>query len=229
MGVLALVGIVGVIFHFFHQRASTAPIEPKNISRNQKSRPRIEIRGFSFNRNLDGKRVILIKADKFIVERKKIGFFTFSLMNVARFENALVKIYGRTRQPEDKSDKLHDNILQDLTFKDAISKEILSSLPVKRISSIVMKPIYVEIHDERSIVTRITADSAAVRLTKRNILFKGNIRVVSGSRVLTTNRLRMLPEKATLKTNGHFLLKTPEKQLEGRGLTPDVFLRPVTS
>lgn len=78
-----------------------------------------------------------------------------------------------------------------------------------------MEPVCAELHDEQSSVTRISAASAVIRLKKRCILFKGNIRVVSGARVLTTSRLSLFPENAVIRTDQHFTLKTPEKELKG--------------
>ena len=115
------------------------------------------------------------------------------------------------------SERLHPDpeLHRDITFKDVFSRQTLASFPIKRISSIQMEPVYVTLHDEQSVVTQISAASAAIRLKKRDILFKGNVRVASGARVLTTGQLRMLAEKAVIKTDRHFVLKRPEKQYEG--------------
>jgi len=86
----------------------------------------------------------------------------------------------------------------------------------------------VEIHDEQSAVTQISASSAAIRLKKRDIVFKGDVKVVSGSRILKTDRLRMLPEDFTIRADRHFVLNTTEKQLEGNQLTTDIFLKPIS-
>jgi hypothetical protein len=194
-GVLLVVCFAGPIILYYHHRASNVENHREDISDYRHPRPRHEIRGFRFDSNHDGKRVISIKV--------------------------FIHLYGRGGSAEDKSDDW-----QDLTFKDVFSREILPSFPIKRISSIVMEPVCVKLHDEQFVVTQISASSASIRLKKRDILFKGNVRVVSGSRVLTTDQLRMLPEEGVIKTDRHFILKTPEKQWEGARLTTDVFLRP---
>ena len=114
---------------------------------------------------------------------------------------------------------------QDLTFKGIFSKAALPSFQVKKISSIVMEPVCLELHDEQSSVARISAASAVIRLKKRCIIFKGNVKVVSGPRVLTTSRLSLFPENAVIKCDQHFTLKTPEKELNGERLTFDIFLQ----
>jgi len=211
----------------------------KNISHyKQRHRPRHEIRGFSFNSSQDGRKVISIKADRFSIKKKKLGFLSFGLMNEARFDNAIIHIYGRDetevggrrsevgkRQKSELARRQSGGGQKNLTFKGIFSKDSLPSFQVKRISSIVMEPVCLELHDEQSSVTRISAASAVIRLKKRYILFKGNVRVVSGSRVLTTSRLSLFPENAVIRCDQHFTLKTPEKELKGDRLTSDIFLK----
>ena len=212
----------------FHYRASISPVGKKQILRHGSQGPQLEIRGFRYNRHVEGRRVIVIKADRIIVEKKKLGFFRFRLMNVAKFENALIQIYGK-REITDTADTVDDHLLKGLTFEEAFSKETFSSIPAKRISSMVMAPIYIEIHDEQSVVASISAGSAAVRFTRHYLLFENNVKVVSGDRVLTTDRLRLILDKAMLQTKGHFFLKVSDRQWEGHGLTTDVFLNPLDS
>ena len=143
-------------------------------------------------------------------------------MNEAKFENAVIHIYGRSIQSaksgvegrektavrdqgsevggrsglsEKKFDRSLTNIKpqQNLTFKGMFSKDTLPSFRVKKISSIVMKPVCLELHDEQSSVTKISAASAVIRFKKQYVFFKGNVRVVSGERVLTTSRLSLFP------------------------------------
>jgi len=221
LGVLVLVCFAGPIILYYHHRASNVENHREDISGYRHPRPRHEIRGFRFDSNHDGKRVISIKADRFSIQKKKLGFFRIGLMNEAILENVFIHLYGRGGLAEDKSDDW-----QDLTFKDVFSRETMPSFPIKRISSIVMEPVCMKLHDEQFVVTQISASSASIRLKKRDILFKGDVRVVSGSRVLTTDQLRMLPEEGVIKTDRQFILKTSEKQWKGLRLTTDVFLRP---
>ncbi len=112
-----------------------------------------------------------------------------------------------------------------MTFKGVFSKDVLPSFKAKKISSIVMEPVCVELHDEKTVVTQISADWATIRLKRRDILFKGDVKVVSGPRVLTTSRLSLFPENAIIRCDQHFILKTPEKELKGERLTSDIFLK----
>lgn len=230
---LAVAGIAVPIFIYYRHSASLPADNYKNISHyQQRHRPRHEIRGFSFDSSQDGRSLISIKADRFSIKKKKLGFLSFGLINEVRIDNALIHIYGRSELPEKRSDEKRSDISttdikpqRDLTFKGIFSKNALPSFQAKKISSIVMKPVYLELHDEKSVVTQISAASAVVRLKKRYILFKGNVRVVSSSKVLTTSQLSLFPENAVIRCDQHFILKTPEKDLEGDRLTSDIFLK----
>ena len=204
-----------------HPRSSSPVNDPKDVSSYRHLGPRHDIRGFRFDSNYEGRKVLSIKADRFSIQKKKLGFFRFGLMNEARLENALVRIYGKAGKGEAAAS-------QDLTFDDAFLGETIPSFSVKRVSSVVLEPINVELHNDDSVVTRISAASAAIRLAKRDILFKGGVKVVSGSRVLKTDQLSIEPENALMKTDRHFILESPEEKWEGQKLTTDLFLRFIT-
>ena len=228
ISVLAIIIMAGSSALVFHHRALIFPAGKKQIEPYRSAGPQLEIRGFRFNRNVENRRVASITADRLIVEKKKLGFFKFSLLNEATFENTVIKIYGK-RRTTDTSDQFEDDPLKGLTFDEAFSKETFSSIPVKRVSSMVMTPIHIEIHDEQSMVASISAGSATVRFARRHLLFDHNVKVVSGDRVLTTDQLYLVTDKAMLQAKGHFVLKVADKQLEGHGLITDVFLNPLDS
>jgi len=268
----------GLLFAAFHHRSSYSLHELTATPSYKNQRARHEIRGFHYEADYMGRTTLSIKADAFSIQKKKLGSFRFALMNEARFENAVIHIYGEggvqknkpkdsynqnegreqvnlsrgnpplpgTRQvsstemepvvgdsstvPGKKVVQVQDipEPQQGFTFDDIFSKESLPPFPVKRVSSVVLKPITIELHDEDSVVTKISASSGIIRLKQRDILFKGNVRVISGSQVLTTELLSMLPRQAVFKTDRHFILKTPEKQWDGNRLTTDIFLRPIS-
>jgi hypothetical protein len=55
---------------------------------------RLAIGGLAFYGTSGGQKSIAIRADRFVIEKKKFGFLSFSLMNVARLENAVINVYG---------------------------------------------------------------------------------------------------------------------------------------
>lgn len=220
---LSVILIVGLIVAYYDHYSSNNENNHKNISRYPFPKSRHIINGLHFDGWHEGKKVITIEADRFSTEKKKLGFFRFGLMNVARFENAYIHIFGKGLLNRHETDKPQ----QDLTFKDIFSKEALPALPVKKVSSVEIEPVCVELHDEKSVAMKITADFASIRLRKRDIFFTGNVRVESGPNSLTTDTLSFNPDTAVIKTNDHFILKSPEKQEKGNRLKADLFLRQI--
>ena len=264
-----LFGFAAVIFLSYYGDSSNRVDNRQEVSHYRHPKLRAEIKGFRFDGIREGKKTISIKADSFRVEKKKLGFFRFGLMNEARLENAAIDIYGQGGVPEEGSEQLYSNVKHrdDLTFgdvssealpspasevnseaperigdqtqrnhepegfsfEDFFSKDALRSFSTKRICSIVLEPVNVKLHDGKSVVTEVSATSAIIRLKKGDIVFRGDVRVVSGSRVLTTDHLTMHPDKAVIGTDRRFVLKTPEKRFDGEQLTTDIFLRRVNS
>jgi len=226
---IPVVLLVSVLLFVSYQSTSIQDKPEVETSPNY-AKPRHEIKGFRFNSNREGKDVVSITADKFSIRKKKLGFFRIGLMSEAMFENAVVHLYGREllegNQPssKEKGPNFRQKIPRVLTFDGVLKKEALPSFPIKRISAVIMEPVSLVLHDERSVVTQISAISSVIRLKNRDILFRGNVRVVSGGRVLTTDHLSLKPVNAALRTDGQYRLSTPEKNKEGKGLTTDIFL-----
>lgn len=218
--VLAMSSLAVPVCLFYHHRMLPHQDNPKNISRKQYPQPRHAIHGFSFSSTQEGTRTISIKADKFSIQKKKLAYFRFGLISEAILENACVHLYGKKETSKHKS-----GYRQNLSFNALFSNKSLPSFSTKRISSVVMKPVQIKLYDEESEVSRISSSKAVISLTKQNILFTGNVRVESSSRVLTTDELCMDPGEAVIKTDCPFILQTPEKQYKGRSLTTDVLLR----
>jgi hypothetical protein len=234
--VLLAAGFALPILFYVHNQTSTPTdaLKDSSFTRHAATRhpePRHKIDGFGYQGSSNGQTVISIKADSFSLQKKKIGFFRFGLLNEARLDNAVVHIYGNVRSAQAAADGVPNKPGRILTFNNLFKKDFIKEstfgLPLKRISAILMKPASVVLHDEQSVVTRIAASSAVIRLKQQDIIFKGNVRAVSGPAILTTERLVMIPETAVLKTDEHFVLKTPAKQREGQHLTTDVFLNSV--
>ncbi len=233
------------ILFYVHNQTSTPTDALKDSSYTRQAatrhpEPRHKIDGFGYQGSSNGQTVISIKADRFSLQKKKIGFFRFGLMNEARLDNAVVHIYGKRegpsrsaagKSPLKASDRSQTDLQVpgDVTFKGIFKKETLPSFPVKRISAIVIEPVSLNLYQEESLITQINASSATIRLKRRSILFKENVHVVSGSRSLTTDQLIFLPEEGVIKTNRPFVLKTPNEQWDGARLSTDIFLKHVRS
>ncbi|OIP90162.1 MAG: LPS export ABC transporter periplasmic protein LptC [Syntrophaceae bacterium CG2_30_58_14] len=112
-------------------------------------------------------------------------------------------------------------------FGGLFAEETFSSLfPVRNIAEIEVSPVTVRLHNDKSLLTEITAARASVRLKDKEILFTGNVRVSAGSSELTTEHLSFLPGTSRLRTDHPFVLKRGDRTLEGTSLTTDLFLQP---
>ena len=207
---------VGLIFLLLQQRTLTTHNNIPEVPSQKHSKYRVKIKGFQFESLNNGEKILSLKADNFTIEKKKLGFFRFGLINVAIFENAVIDVYLKKKISGNDSNFIRE-ALPSLS-------NALPSFSAKRISSITIEPICLNLRDEKSLFTQITSKVAIVRLKKHNIFFKGDVQVVSGNKSLSSERLIFFPETSFMKTEGHFILKTPEKKLEGNRLTADIFL-----
>ena len=221
-----ILSIASMIFLFNRHRTLSNHNTQQEVLRQKLLQSRLEVKGFKFDRSNSGENILSIKADKFTIEKKKLGFFRLGLINVAIFENAVIDVYLKRKSSGDESKPLGDD--WDFLGEDLPSlRDAFPSFSKKRISSIIIEPVCLNLQGERSLLTQLTAKSAIVRLKNHGILFKGGVRVVSGDKSLITERLNFSPENFVMKTKRHFILKTSDKKLEGNQLTVDFFLNPV--
>ena len=229
IAVLAI-ALAGVVIAFFYLPS----INSKEVVPQSTPSPsyRVSIGGLAFFGTIGGQKSISIKADRFVVEKKKFGFLSFSLINVARLENAVIDVYGvRKKTFKQPSAVGHapsgTSAGEALTFDHVLSNESFSMFPTKNISAIEAGPIVVQFRDDENIFTRLSASSGTVRLKEQDILFSGSVRVTSGSRELFTDQLMFLPQKGLLKVDGNYTMKTGDGSVRGRRLTADIHLKPL--
>lgn len=214
--VVLIVTVAGTIFLFSRNRTLATRDTQQEVSFQKNLKYRLQIKGFKFDSFDDGENVLSIKADTFTIEKKKLGFFRFGLINVAIFKNATIDVYLKRKVSGNDAD---------LTREDLPSlKDALPSFSTRRISSIIIEPACLNLQDEHSLLTKITSNSAIIRLTKQNIIFKGGVQVVSGDKSMITERLNFFTENSIMKADRHFVLITPEKKMEGNHITVDMFL-----
>jgi len=230
-----LLVLAAMVLVYIQHRMSRPEATKPQISHLPAPRDALQIRGFHFDGHFDGKKVLSIKAEKFTIEKKKLGPFSLGLFHVANFRDAVIDIYGRPGTfagipEEDSLEKSSEGKgrspggARPVTFRDVFKKEALPFLPTKRVASVIMEPVCLNLYDERALVTRITASSATIRMKNRDVLFEGNVRVITGKRRLRTDQLSLLPETAMLRVEKHFTLETPEKRLDGENLSTDIYL-----
>lgn len=210
----------GTTLLFVQKRASIfSHAHPSEVSSQSHSNYRLKVEGFCFDSFKDGDKVFSIKAENFTIEKKKLGFLRLGLINTAVFNNAVLDIY-LTENNAKSSDSGSDLVKASLP---SLSKS-LPTLPTKRISSIRIEPMCLNLWDEKTLFTQITSKIAIIGFKKQNIIFEGNVQVVSGDKHLSANRLKFYPENYLMETEGHFIFKTDQKRIEGEQLSVDLFL-----
>ena len=213
---VSVFAVCGTIFLFNQHRTLINQNDQQEVLQQKSLQYRHKIEGFKFDKFDNGERTHSIKADKFTIEKKKLGFFRLGLINVATFKDALIDVYLKERSSGNDSDSIRKALP---SLRDAFP-----SFSKKPVSSIVVENICLNLRDKRSLLTQLTSKSAIIRLNKHDILFEGNVRVASGDKILITEKLNFFPESFLMRARRHFILKTPYKKLEGHGVTVDFFL-----
>jgi hypothetical protein len=234
--ILLVIGMAGGAGYLYMRvRAGGSP-----ASRVGRITPRheVQIRGFQFVGHHEGRRVLAVKADEFTIEKLKLGHFRLNLLNVARLQNGIIDIYGKSKEIEKRvashatareapSPPTGTQGPERVTFGHAFLEKSLPSFGVKRVSSITIQPVTVKLHDEKGPLTEISASSGTIRLKTRDLLFEGEVRVLSGPRVLEADSLSFMPRDARLECTGPYALTTSGNTRRGEGFESDIFLRPV--
>ena len=240
---IAAVALIGGLAFFWFLREPDAPKDRKAAVQ---PAYRMQIEGLRFYGMNQGRRVVSITADRFTLRRGKIGFFSTGLTRTALIENAIIDIYTGAPAPSSRNappsagPPLHNRRLPpaaipkggtaptpEFDFGGLFSEETFSSLfPVRNIAEIEVSPVTVRLHNDKSLLTEITAAKASVLLKDKEIRFTGNVRVSAGSSELTTEDLSFLPGTSRLRTDHPFVLKRGDRTLQGASLTTDLFLQP---
>jgi len=221
---------------YYNKKDSFSRNTPPTKTSVQYPKPRHEIRGLHFSANVHGRTVLCIDADRFTIEKKKIGFFRFGLVNEARFQNAQIKLFANPRSAS--STTLHEvsfskHTQSDImtstrpTFAGAVTQTALPEMPVKRIGNLVCRPVKIDLYEGDMLTSQIKADTAEVGLRERTIIFTGHVRVVSGKNRLATERLIFFPETGLLRTDTTFVLQREGRPTRGSNLLVDILLNPM--
>lgn len=189
---------------------------------------RQQITGFHFEGFSQGQKTLSIYADKLRVEKAKIGVFRFGLSNQVKLENAHIKIYldGLAGKGRPKETNTGENPV--LGLDALLAKDSFSSTGVKRISSVVMSPVRVEVVKKDSVVTEISSGQATIRLRRKDLLFKGDVRVCSGDRLLEASRIIVDPKSMKMECDQGFILRDSHGVRRGRHMVTDIFLSQVS-
>ena len=95
---LVILGFACVIFLYAFQPSQKIASNPMRDTLAGTSSQNHDIQGFRYTGAFEGRKVISVRADRFLIRKKKIGFLRFGLLNEVRFDNARIDIYGRQKK-----------------------------------------------------------------------------------------------------------------------------------
>jgi hypothetical protein len=213
---LVLLSVIGLYFYY----TASSRHKPQQSSK-ARSPYLVIIDGLRVNCLNNGKPALLIFADRFTIEKTKIGVFTFGLTNTARMHNAQIQIFSSKAAGSKKAGYTD--------FKDSLSdKTISAGFPVRtsNIASFEIQPIKVSFLIGNTLVSEISAQSASLQMATKTFVFTGTVRATSGSSTLETDELSFFPAQGLLRTEKNYTLKRPSNPpLQGKGISVNIYLK----
>lgn len=174
-----------------------------------------------------GKTKFALNADNFLIRKKKIGLIRFGLLQEALFENTEITFHiendipalNKSMTPKQNSEYIQQNKSFPSDFEDFFLSH------AKRIHSVIMTPITIYFYDEDKNLSQITAPRASLSLEKQDIILKGDVRLASGVKYITTNQLILSPNEREFHIPNKYILGMHGKEKAGNHLKTDIFLR----
>lgn len=218
----AIMLITGLSLIFFIITPKNQPdLKKKNKTGYRYAKPFQSINGFRYDGHTDSKHLISITCRNLTIRRKKTGFVRFALMKEAILKDGLIKFYTYTDTNKAPLDADIQKALGMITSKDS---KLLSNF--QNISSIIVRPVTIEFYNNKQLATSISASSCVISLSRRKIIFKKPVAVISGKRKLMLDRLELNPENR-LMTGTNYILFSPEGKTSGKRITTDFNLQKV--
>lgn len=203
--------ITGTFFIYLFTAASKNTTHVSTGSFKAVSRPFHDIKGFEYSHNENGHRVFSISADRFTVNKKKMGLIRVALAKEIVLRNARVDIY---RQPREK-----------INLDCIADKKVIDRFKAKRSAAIILRPATLRVHDpESGKETTLSALQAGYDIKSRQLTFEKKVRVICGDRTLTAQRAAVTSKEGGLSISGGYIYKTGEKTLEGDSITTNIYL-----
>lgn len=181
--------------------------------------PQTEITNLGYEFTNQGKLFLSVKADRFRIQKKKVGIFRFGLAKEARFDNAKIKFFFSDNINPDNAAGQFDQL------KKYIQNENFKPFRNETVCSVLLKPIQIEIYKNRDRVLKISASTCDLKIKKEYLEFKGSIIAQAESRRLMTEKLVLNLKTAKLIAAESYTLITPDDSFTGDQIETDIHLR----
>jgi hypothetical protein len=222
LALVLLLFSIPLSFFLFHTQQNHRPAAASLQFADQYPGPRHQIHGFRYESNIDGKKRLSLKASKVSLQKKKIGFFRFGLMNELRIDDALFTLYGFFGQDSEQ--------IKDIAEIQAIETAVANILPqgqAKSLASLVIEPIVIEFHSlgPRHLVSQLQASRTVIQPSTRRISFEGKVVLEAGDKILETDTLYLDTETNQLQSKDHYVMRSSLNRCTGNGLVTDFLLQ----
>lgn len=179
------------------------------------SKPFHDITRFHYTRTENTRRVYTIRADRFRVQKKKLGLLRFGLIKEIVVDNATIIFY---KPPDQKFN--FQSLTQGLKDSNAVSGMI-----PKRTGKVIFSPVNLQLlSQEGKPLSAISADSATFNLKNRKVVFDQNVEIHSGNRTLNAASLSVISKGDRLIARQGVILKSPGETITSDELQTDMFL-----
>ena len=222
---LAMAGVFFVLYGYQHSETKAPEVTQNQKNKYRYPKPSHDIKGFKYEGMVDGQRKIRITADRFSIQKKKMGGLRFGLMQEAVFENAKIHLYGIN---DAGSDKIRDEGSEGRAQRIAQSADFLSAntLPFlpKKIAGVRLTPAALYLHWEEGSVTGIYGKKAEIQSKEKSLVFTGRSAGAFQDKRISAGRIRFFPEKQMIVADKGVRYYADGKQWKGDHLVTDVFL-----
>ena len=179
------------------------------------SKPLHDINRFHYTKTENTKRILVIQADRFRVQKKKIGLLRFALKKEIVVDNAAIDIY----KPSDQKLNL-ETLMQ--VGKDP---ETMNGLIPKSTDKVIFSPVTLQVlSQEGELLSKISAESATFNQKNKHIVFDRNVEIQAGNRTLNAASMDLISKDGRVIARRGVVLKTPEGTITKDVLQTDMFL-----
>jgi len=211
---ISLIISIAIIFVYYPDIQDKEPQQATGTSR-ALSKPFHDIKGFHFSRNESGQRMFVLQADRFRVQKKKLGMIRFGLMKEVVVDNAKIDIY-----------KIQN---QELNLLSIAGPETLAEFKTKSTGKIIFSPVLLRVMSQDGQgLTKISAGSAIFDLKSRQVVFHQDVEIQSGDRTLHAGSLSILSTEGRAMAAEGVVLTSPDGTIRSDTLLTDIFLTPST-
>jgi hypothetical protein len=204
-------------------------IEKEQVFRYPHSKPRVEINDLKYDFSFMGESNFQLKADTFLIRKKKFGLIRFGLAQEALFKNAEISFFynnnGTTPSTAEKS--YPSESLQDSSLISSLEKTFTST-HAKRLYSLVMEPVAVTFYDTARKGSQLYASSASFQLKNKKIVFLGKVKLEAGEKLIRANKLIFFPETKEISFPNNFSLAMQGVVKTKKPATTDIFLTSIS-